>query len=218
MCKKFRWNRETYEKQFQPGFGVQYGFGSIDASIAVRYGVHVGLYVKTICTLGTERHSHYVDRALSATDLACFGLTELTHGTNAQGIQTTATYDVENQCFWVNSSSERAMKFWIGGAAQTANMTVIFANLIVKNKDYGPHAFVFPLRDSSNHRVNPGIIIGDCGSKYCYDGVDNGWIIFRNTRIPREALLNKITDVQKDGTVTSLYEKKSKRFGVQISA
>jgi len=83
---------------------------------------------------------------------------------------------------------EKTMKFWIGGAAQIANMIVIFANLIVAGKDYGPHGFVFPLRDNSNHRVNPGIIIGDCGSKYGYDGVDNGWIIFRNARIPREAL------------------------------
>ena len=67
--------------------------------------------------------------------------------------------------------SERAMKFWIGGASQFANMAVVMANLIVLGKDYGPHAFVVQLRDDYNHRINPGVIIGDCGPKYGYEAI-----------------------------------------------
>lgn len=110
------------------------------------------------------------------------------------------------------------MKFWIGGASQTANMSVVMANLIVKEKNYGPHAFIVQLRNSSNHKILPGIMIGDCGDKYGYQAMDNGWIIFRNAQIPRENLLNKITDVKKDGTVVSQFDSKSKRFGVQLAA
>ena len=108
---------------------------------------------------------------MACEDIGCFALTELTHGTNAQMIQTTATYDPNTKSFWVNSMSERAMKFWIGGAAQFANVCLLWANLIVGKKNYGPHGFAIQIRDNSNHRVLPGVIIGDCGAKYGYDGI-----------------------------------------------
>ena len=39
------------------------------------------------------------------------------------------------------------MKFWIGAAAQLANISVIWAQLIVDGKKCGPHPFIVPLRD-----------------------------------------------------------------------
>jgi acyl-CoA oxidase len=85
------------------------------------------------------------------------------------------------------------MKFWIGNAAQTANMAIVFANLIVKGKDYGIHPFIVEIRDSNSHNVLPGITIGDCGDKFGLKGVDNGFLIFRNVRTPRTNLLDRIT-------------------------
>lgn len=123
-----------------------------------------------------------IKRALACEDIGCFALTELTHGTNAQMIQTTATYDPKSKCFWINSMSERAMKFWIGGASQFANMTLLWANLIVDGKNYGPHGFAIQIRDNSNMRVLPGVIIGDCGAKYGYDGVGILFIILKKNR------------------------------------
>lgn len=43
--------------------------------------------------------------------------------------------------------TKEAMKFWLGAAAQLANMGVIWAQLILDGKKYGPHPFVVPLRD-----------------------------------------------------------------------
>ena len=85
-------------------------------------------------------------------------------------------YDVESESFWLNSMSERAMKFWIGGASEHANMAVVMANLVVSGKDYGPHAFVVQIRDDSNHRLNAGIVIGDCGPKYGYEAIGKFFI------------------------------------------
>ena len=57
------------------------------------------------------------------------------------------------------------MKFWIGAAASTANMAVVWAQLYIDGVCYGVHVFAVPLRDSKTHNVLPGVLIGDCGPK-----------------------------------------------------
>lgn len=44
--------------------------------------------------------------------------------------------------------TQEAMKFWIGAASQIANMSVIWAQLIIDGNKHGPHPFIVPLRDS----------------------------------------------------------------------
>ena len=48
----------------------------------------------------------------------CFGMTELGHGSNVMGIETVAGYDERTQEFVINTPTDEASKFWIGGAAQ----------------------------------------------------------------------------------------------------
>jgi len=59
------------------------------------------------------------------------------------------------------------------------------------------------LRDRNNHQPLKGITIGDCGKKEGYEGIDNGFIIFDNVRIPKENFLNRLSDINDDGTFTS---------------
>jgi len=54
-------------------------------------------------------------------------LTELGHGSNARNILTTAVYDKNTKEFIINTPCDEAMKFWIGGAANTANIGAVFA-------------------------------------------------------------------------------------------
>jgi len=42
-------------------------------------------------------------------------------------------------------------------------------------------------------------VLGDCGKKNGHEGIDNGFIIFDNYRIPRENLLNRFSNVTEDG-------------------
>lgn len=69
------------------------------------------------------------------------------------------------------------MKFWIGNSAYVANMCILWANLVIKGKSYGPHPFVVAIRDPVSHEVLKGIIIGDCGPKNGINCIDNGYII-----------------------------------------
>jgi acyl-CoA oxidase len=120
-----------------------------------------------------------------------------------KGILTTAVYEHETKEFIINTPSKEGMKFWIGGAAKTSNICCLFAQLIVNGKKYGPHAFIVPLRDRRTHQPLPGIIIGDCGKKEGLDGIDNGFILFDNVRIPKLNFLNRLSDIDDDGNFTS---------------
>lgn len=186
--------------------------------ISVKFSVSITLYFKSIDNLGTEIHQKYKDRLENGLDVGCFALTELGHGSNVRQILTTAHYDSKTEEFIINTPEDLGMKFWIGGAAKTATISVVFAQLIIDGESQGPHVFIVPLRDRRNHDPLPGIIIGDCGKKIGNDGIDNGFLIFKNFRIPRENLLNRFSNVTKDGKFQSNIENADKRFAVQLGS
>jgi hypothetical protein len=68
-------------------------------------------------------------------------------------------------------------------------LQVAMARLFIKGKDYGPHAFVVPIRDMHTHLPLPGIKVGDIGPKFGYNGVDNGFLSFNHVRVPRDNML-----------------------------
>jgi acyl-CoA oxidase len=87
------------------------------------------------------------------------------------------------------------MKFWIGAAANLANMAVVFAQLYIDGKCYGMHAYLVPIRNPDNHEPMPGVLLGDCGPKNGLNAIDNGFIMFDNVRIPVENQLSRISGV-----------------------
>ena len=126
-------------------------------------------------------------------------MTELGHGSNAREIRTTAHYDKENKEFIINTPDDLAMKFWIGAAANLANMTVCFAQLYSNGQHYGPHAFIVPIRNIKDHTLMPGVTIGDCGLKNGLNAIDNGFLVFKNVRIPLDNLLDRFSSIGADG-------------------
>ena len=112
-------------------------------------------------------------------------MTELGHGSNVAGLETTATLDPTTDEFIINTPTNTATKWFIGGAAESATHSTVFANLIINGKKYGVKPFVVPLRDPKSFKLYPGVDIGDCGAKMGRNGIDNGWMTFSNVRIPR---------------------------------
>ena len=190
---------------------------TLHASAATKLGVHYGLYTKSILKLGTEKHQKLADKALELKNLGCFGLTEMGHGSNVQGILTTATYNHGERCFILNTPHELGMKYWIGNLAKTGNNAVIFAKLIVDDKDQGVHVFHVPIRNLRGELL-PGVIVGDIGHKFGHNGVDNGWVMFKRVKLPYDALLDKYSSISPDGKFTSPIKKKMERFALQLAA
>jgi acyl-CoA oxidase len=87
------------------------------------------------------------------------------------------------------------MKFWIGAAANVANMSVIWVQLFINQNCYGVHAIVVPLRDSKTHKLLPGVLVGDCGPKNGCNEIDNGFILFDKVRVPVDNLLDRISGI-----------------------
>ena len=174
--------------------------------------------MKTLKNLGTERHREYLLRAADLSDLGAFGMTELGHGSNVQGVETTAHYNHETRSFTLNSPTETSIKFWIGNLGKTCSMLIVFAQLFVNEVNHGVHVFLVPVRNKSNHEPFEGCLIGDCGDKIGLQGIDNGWIKFTNYQISKDLLLNKFCDVNDEGEYISDISSVSKRFGYHMAA
>jgi len=138
-------------------------------------------------------------------------MTETGHGSDVQSLETTATYDPATGEFVIDSPTPTSRKDYIGGAAESAQVSAVFAQLITKGENHGVHCFIVPLRDEYGNDL-PGIRTSDCHYKGGLPGVDNGRIQFDHVRIPRENLLNRYGDVAEDGTYSSPIDNPNRRF------
>jgi acyl-CoA oxidase len=183
-----------------------------DLSLMVKAGVQWGLFGGAIDNLGTERHhTAYVRKAIDLDLVGCFGMTETGHGSDVQALETTATYDPATGEFVIDSPTRTSRKDYIGGAAESAQVSAVFAQLITKGENHGVHCFIVPIRDEYGNDL-PGIRTSDCHYKGGLPGVDNGRIQFDHVRIPRENLLNRYGDVAEDGTYSSPIDNPNRRF------
>lgn len=176
----------------------------IDPGFYTRFGVHAGLFLSAIQGQATPAQMDYwINKGAITLNgcIGCFAMTELGHGSNVAALETTATFDEISDEFVIHTPTLTATKWWIGGAAQTATHSAVYAQLIVNGKKHGVKTFIVPLRDPTDFKLRPGINIGDCGKKMGRDGIDNGYIQFTQVRIPRSYMLMRHTQVSRTGEV-----------------
>lgn len=191
----------------------------LDHSIEVELGVSLGLFGSTVRRLGTAAQAkRWLPDVEAFREFGCFALTELGHGSNVRGIETTATYDVGTESFVLCTPTESAQKYWIGGAADRATLSTVFARLVIAGEDYGIHAFVVRLRGAPGGDALPGIHIEDCGVKAGLNGVDNGRIWFDGLRVARGDMLSGKSSVSADGAYASEEKSPDVRFSAALAA
>lgn len=183
-----------------------------DLSLVIKFGVQFGLWGLSVQMLGTEKHAAKYLKDIGLLKLpGCFAMTETHHGSNVNGLETTATYNHANQTFTIHTPHKNAQKEYIGNAAKHGQMATVFAKLVIDEKDYGVNAFIVPLRNAEGETL-PDITIGDCGLKMGLNGVDNGTISFDNVIIPKENMLDRFASVNDKGEFESPIPSDNRRF------
>ncbi|QGK74569.1 acyl-CoA dehydrogenase [Flavobacterium sp. SLB02] len=208
----------AYPKQYGGGeniadyFAIMETLSYHDLSLVIKFGVQFGLWGMSVQSLGTDKHyAKYLKDIGTLKIPGCFAMTETHHGSNVKGLETTATYNHNDQTFTIHTPNKNAQKEYIGNAAVHGQMATVFAKLIIDGHDYGVNAFVVPLRDTNGNILN-GITIGDCGHKMGLNGVDNGTISFDNVVIPKENMLDRFASVNDKGEFESPIPSDNRRF------
>ncbi len=191
------------------------GYG--DQSLAIKFGVQVGLFGGAVFQLGTEKHHKlYVEPLMKGELLGCFAMTETGHGSNVKDLETTATYDHSTREIIVHSPRYASGKEYIGNALHST-MSAVFAQLIVDGENQGVHTVLVPLRNEK-HELLPGIKVEDCGHKMGLNGVDNGRIWYNEVRVPVDNLLNRYGSINAQGEYESPIANPSRRFFTTLGA
>jgi len=146
-----------------------------------------------------EQRAKYMPQVKALRIIGGYAQTELGHGTNVAGLETTATLDMKTDEWVINTPTTRAYKFWPGTMGIFGNHVVLFARCIIGEKDYGPQPFFVQTRSFEEHMPMPRVTVGDIGPKMTYGSVDNGFLAFDQVRIPREDMLQRFSGVSKDG-------------------
>jgi acyl-CoA oxidase len=89
--------------------------------------------------------------------LGCYAQTELGHGSNVAGIETTATLDKSTDEFVIHTPTTTAAKFWPGDLGRFSSHAVVYARLIIEDKDFGVQPFMVQLRDLETYKHLPGV-------------------------------------------------------------
>jgi acyl-CoA oxidase len=164
------------------------------------FTLHSTMFCQTIKELGSESQiKKWLPQALSFKMLGCYAQTELGHGSNVQGMETTATLDKKTDEWVIHTPTITATKFWPGNLGVHSNHAMVFARCIVDEYDHGPQPFMVQIRSMEDHMPLQGVRVGDLGMKLGYNSVDNGWLAFDHKRIPRKNMMKRFCVIDKDG-------------------
>ena len=167
-------------------------------------GLHMSMVVPALQKLMTdEQWKEWEPLCLSFKAIFAYAQTEVGHGTWLSKLETTAEFDSTSDEFIINSNGLTGYKYWPGYLGKSCSHALIMAQLVIKSHNYGPHLFVVPIRCLKTYKALPGVDEGDIGPSYAYYERDNGFVGFKNVRIPRRFMLMRYQSVDQYGNYKS---------------
>lgn len=165
--------------------------------------LHWGMFIPALKGQASdEQQQEWLPFAYKMKIIGCYAQTELGHGSNVQGLETTATFDPTSDEFVLNSPTLTSTKWWPGGLGKVSTHAIVYARLITDGRDYGVHAFLVQIRSLENHQPLAGVTVADIGVKFGnggYNTMDNGLLRLDHVRIPRKQMLMRLSRVTREG-------------------
>eukprot|EP00054_Salpingoeca_dolichothecata_P039138 m.15414 g.15414 ORF g.15414 m.15414 type:complete len:660 (+) comp9727_c0_seq1:41-2020(+) len=198
LSKMYRFHTKAHERDMIDPDDISIARRAVDEVLP--NDVHMSMFIPTLMhQTSDEQRQKWLPLALNCGILGAYAQTELGHGSNVRGLETTATYDPSTQEFDIHSPTLNSTKWWPGGLGKTATHAVVYARLLLAGKDYGIHAFIVQLRSLQNHKPLSGVEVGDIGPKVGFNTIDNGFARFNHVRIPRDQMLMGYAKVTPEG-------------------
>ena len=131
----FRDNMKTYDDFMIQTYSLQPQNSPILLSFT--------MFMQSIKHLGSDAQvQKYYEPAALLNIIGCYAQTELGHGSNVAGLETTATLDKATDEFVIHTPNIKATKFWPGALGLHSTHAIVFARLIVDGRDYGVKPFI----------------------------------------------------------------------------
>ncbi|KAF9450596.1 acyl-CoA oxidase [Macrolepiota fuliginosa MF-IS2] len=184
------------------------------------FGLHDGMFIPTLKLQGDpEQRAHWLPLAESGAIIGTYCQTELGHGTFLRRLETTAHFDLETDEFIIHSPTPSSTKYWPGGLGYSCSHAIVMARLVIREKDYGIHAFIVQLRSLDDWKPLSGIELGDIGLTMGLNGTDNGYAVFDHARVPRRNMMMGYARVARDGTYTPPSKEHTKHsYGTMVQS
>jgi len=146
-------------------------------------GLHSTMFIQCLDAFSTdEQRAFWYPKANNHDIIGCYAQTEIGHGSNVAGLETTATFDKKTDEFVIHSPTMTSTKWWPGDMGRYANFALVMARLVIESdgekNDYGVVPFIVQIRSLEDHKYMPGVKCGDMGPKFGYHSKDNGWLKF----------------------------------------
>ena len=106
-------------------------------------GLTVSMFRVSVENLASqEQKAKWLPEIQNLNLFGCYAQTELSHGSNVAGLETTATLDKNTDEFIIHTPNIGATKYWPGDLGRFSSHAVVFARLIIDEDDYGVQPFM----------------------------------------------------------------------------